>query len=103
MSQVPGSGVGWKSFECLGAVLRESLMEEILSLWQHEAGLWETLAREQRDPLKLAAAPQVSPGRNSQNIVGKLFCQIPFWFCFCKKKNPQNLKKNFAKGMFFAS
>lgn len=59
----------------------------ILSLWQREAGLRETSACEQRDSLKLAAAPQVSPGRNSQNIVGKLFCQIFFCFCLWKKKN----------------
>lgn len=57
-----------------------------LSLWQREAGLWETSAREQRDSLKLAAAPRVSPGRNLQNIVGTLFCRIFFLSIFEKKK-----------------
>lgn len=45
-----------------------------LSLCQREVRQWETLAHKQWDSLKLAAAPLVSPGRNSENIFGKLFC-----------------------------
>lgn len=56
-----------------------------LSLWQREAGLWETWACEQRDSLKLAAAPRVPAGRCFQNIVGKLFCRI-FVCSFLQKK-----------------
>lgn len=66
-----------------------------LSLWQREAGLWETWALEQRDSLKLAAAPRVPAGRCFQNIVGKLFCRI-FVCSFLQKKN-------FFCEIFFAS
>lgn len=56
-----------------------------LSLWQREAGLWETSAREQRDSLKLALLPEYLLGDVSKILLGSYFAEFLF-VRFCKKK-----------------
>lgn len=66
-----------------------------LSLWQREAGLWETWALEQRDSLKLALLPEYLLGDISKILLGSYFAEFLF-VRFCKKKK-------FFCEIFFAS